>query len=52
MDFKGVIIGDYILFLLKGLFIILEVVFIVIVFSFIIGSVIGILCYMKIFVVL
>ncbi|MDM8364628.1 amino acid ABC transporter permease [Bacillus thuringiensis] len=51
MDFKGAITGDHILFLLKGLLITLEVAFVAIVLSFIIGSVIGILRYMKIPVV-
>lgn len=48
MDFKGAITGDHILFLLKGLLITLEVALVAIVLSFIIGSVIGILRYMKI----
>ncbi len=51
MDFKGAITGDHILFLLKGLLITLEVALVAIVLSFIIGSVIGILRYMKIPVV-
>ena len=51
MDFKGAITGDHILFLLKGLLITLEVALIAIVLSFIIGSVVGILRYMKIPVV-
>ncbi|MRS06648.1 amino acid ABC transporter permease [Bacillus anthracis] len=51
MDFKGALTGDHILFLLKGLLITLEVALVAIVLSFIIGSVIGILRYMKIPVV-
>ncbi|PFJ18152.1 glutamine ABC transporter permease [Bacillus cereus] len=51
MDFKGAITGDHILFLLKGLLITLEVALVAIVFSFIIGSVIGTLRYTKIRVV-
>ncbi|MEH7455792.1 glutamine ABC transporter permease [Bacillus pseudomycoides] len=51
MDFRGAYTGDHFLFLLKGLFVTLEIAVIAILLSFIIGSIVGTLRYTKIPVV-
>lgn len=51
MDFQGAYTGDHFLFLLKGLFVTLEIAVIAILLSFIIGSIVGTLRYTKIPVV-